>query len=401
MPDRERPGPGAEVNLLLAEIARQNKVIQALMNRAERSNMGASSSDFDAFQSAVTLERQVRRRTAQLEQALRDNERITRALRESEAKFRSVVNQPLVGIAVVENGKFTFTNAKFGEMFGYSAEQLLGLGPLDMATEEDKPKVAEQLRRRVSGEAKTVDYTFHGRRGDGAEVDAELHGSVMELGENRVFVSVVLDVSERMRAERETQALYELLHEQSNRDALTGLFNRRYIDASLERELILAYRGGRPLSVVMGDIDYFKTVNDRYGHLAGDDVLCGVAAQITKFFRDGDFACRYGGEEFLLVLPGMPEAKARERVELLRAAIEAAGVKHEGAIIAVTASFGVASFPDSGKTRVELVAAADEALYAAKRGGRNQVRGAGVMERDSSDALHDECASKIVNQSAA
>ena len=328
MAERERSRPGAEVDLLLAEIARQNKVIQALMNRAERSAMGAGGSDFDAFQAAITLERQVRRRTAELEQALRDNERITRALRESEAKFRSVVNQPLVGIAVVENGGFTFTNAKFGEIFGYSSEQLLGLGPIDMVAEEDKPEVAEQLRRRVSGEAKTVDYTFHGRRKDGAQVDVEMHGSVMELGEKRVYVSVVLDVSERMRAERETQALYDLLREQSNRDALTGLFNRRYIDASLERELILAARGGRPLSVVMGDIDLFKNVNDRYGHLAGDDVLCSIAAQIKKLCRDGDLACRYGGEEFLLALPGMPEAKARERAELLRAAIEAARVKH-------------------------------------------------------------------------
>jgi diguanylate cyclase (GGDEF)-like protein/PAS domain S-box-containing protein len=401
MPDHERPGPGAEVNLLLAEIARQNKVIQALMNRAERSNMGAGSSDFDAFQTTVTLERRVRRRTAKLEQALRDNERITRALRESEEKFRSVVNQPLVGIAIVDNGRYTFANVKFGEIFGYSTEQILALGPLDVATDEDKPKVAEQLRRRVSGETKTVDYTFHGRRRDDAEVDVELHGSVMEFGEKRVFVNVVLDVSERMRAERETQALYELLREQSNRDALTGLFNRRYIDASLERELILSHRGGRPLSVVMGDIDFFKAVNDRHGHPAGDEVLCGVAAQITKVCRDGDLACRYGGEEFLLVMPSTPEAKARERAELLRTAIESARVRHGDAIIAVTASFGVASFPDSGRTRVELVAAADEALYAAKRSGRNRVRGAGAIERDSSEALPDECASKIVSQSAA
>jgi diguanylate cyclase (GGDEF)-like protein/PAS domain S-box-containing protein len=355
MSERERPRGDADAGLLLAEIARQNKVIQALMNRVERSGMGAGGSDYDAFQATVTLERQVRRRTAELEKALRENERMTRALRESEARFRSVVNQPMVGISIVDNGRFAFANAKHEEIFGYSVEELAGLGPLDLAAEEDKPKVAEHLRRRLSREAKTVDYTFRGRRKDGADVDVEIHSSAMDLGEKRLFVSVVLDVSDRMRAERETQALYDLLREQSNRDALTGLFNRRYLDASLEREVVLAIRGGHCLSVVMGDIDHFKTVNDRHGHLAGDTVLSAFAAQMTKLCRITDLACRYGGEEFVLVMPGMAAAKAGERAELLRAAIEAMPVKHGDAVITVTASFGVASFPECGKTWGDLV----------------------------------------------
>jgi diguanylate cyclase (GGDEF)-like protein/PAS domain S-box-containing protein len=372
MPEREQPG--VDVALLLAEIARQNKVIQALMNRVEHCGMGDVGSDYDAFQAAITIERQVRRRTAELERALRENERMTRALRESEARFRSVVDQPLVGIAVIDtNGRFAFTNARLDEIFGYSAEELAILELPDLAAEEDKPKVAEQLRQRVSREAKTVDYTFRGRRKDGADVDIEAHSSVTELGEKRVFVSVILDVSDRMRAERETQALYDLLREQSNRDALTGLFNRRYLDASLERELIVAIRGGHSVSLVMGDIDHFKSVNDRYGHLAGDEVLSAFAAQMTKFCRANDLACRYGGEEFALVMPGMTAAKARERAEQLRAAIEAMPVRHGDAVIAVTASFGVASCPECGKTQGDLVTAADKALYAAKRGGRNQV----------------------------
>ena len=389
MPERQRPGHGADESVLLAEIARQNKVIQALMNWVERIGMGAGGSDYDAFQAEITLERQVRRRTAELDNALRENERMTRALRELEATLRSVVNQPLVGIAIIDNGRFAFTNPKFEEIFGYADGQLLGVGLLDVATEEDKPKVAEQLRRRISGEAKTVDYTFRGRRRDGAEVDIETHSSAMELGDKRVFVSVVLDVSDRMRTERETQALYDLLREQSNRDALTGLFNRRYFDASLEREAILAIRSGHSLSVVMGDIDRFKTVNDRYGHLAGDEVLSAFAAQMTKLCRASDLACRYGGEEFALVMPGMTAAKAGERAELLRAAIEAMSVKHGDEVIAVTASFGVASFPECGKTTFELVSAADGALYSAKRGGRNQVRGAVVTDSNHSTASQD------------
>jgi len=393
MPERDQPGPGADVVALLAEIARQNKVIQALTNRAERTSMGAGRSDFDAFQTALTLEREVRCRTADLEKALRDNERITRALRESEAKFRAVVNQPLVGISVIENGRFTFTNAKHSEIFGYTPDEFLGLGPVDLAAASDQPKVAEQMRNRESGEAKSVDYTLRGRRKDGAEIDIEVHGGVMELGEKRVFVSVVLDVSERMRAERETQALYDLLREQSIRDGLTALFNRRYLDASLERELILASRSGKNLSIVMSDLDHFKTVNDRYGHLGGDEVLRAVAAELMKVCRSGDLACRYGGEEFLLVLPDVPEAKARDRAEHMRAAVAAMPIRYDSAVISVTASFGVASFPESGKSRGELLAAADKALYAAKSGGRNQVRGTVDARPDGSAASPEKPAS--------
>ena len=154
--------------------------------------------------------------------------------------------------------------------------------------------------------------------------------------------------------------------------------------------MILAMRSGRSLSVVMGDIDRFKTVNDRYGHLAGDEVLSAFAARMTELCRPSDLACRYGGEEFALVMPGMTAAKACERAELLRAAIEATSVKCGDAVIAVTASFGVASFPECGKTTLDLVSAADEALYSAKRGGRNQVRSAAVMDPNHSVVSRDD-----------
>jgi diguanylate cyclase (GGDEF)-like protein/PAS domain S-box-containing protein len=303
--------------------------------------------------------------------------------------FRSVVNQPLVGIAIIEDGKFSFTNPKFGEIFGYSAEELLGLGPVDMAAHADEATVANHVRERIRGEVKVIDYTFRGRRKDGAEVDIELHGSVMDLGEKPVLVSVVMDVSERMRAEREMQSLYDLLREQSIHDGLTGLYNRRYLDATLERELTLARRKGHAVSVVMCDFDHFKIVNDRYGHPAGDDVLRTSGAMMMRRSRSSDISCRYGGEEFVLVMPEMPEELAYERAEQLRAEIEATPVRHANITIPVTASFGVASFPQDGKSGVELLAAADKALYAAKRGGRNQVKRFADLRPDGCNHLQE------------
>jgi diguanylate cyclase (GGDEF)-like protein len=182
-----------------------------------------------------------------------------------------------------------------------------------------------------------------------------------------------MDVTERTRAEREVQALQEKLREQSTRDALTGLYNRRYLEETLGRELLLAERNGHPVSVIMGDLDHFKAVNDHYGHLGGDEVLRAFGALLKRHARGSDIYCRYGGEEFLLVLPGMAEEHAAARAELLRGTIEAAPVGFGALTIAVTASFGVATFPRDGQSSDGLIAAADSALYAAKAAGRNRV----------------------------
>ncbi len=223
MADRHALGSNSSKEQLCAEIARQNKVIQALTNRLERGATSSSRSDFDAFQTTIVLEHEVRRRTAELEHALRENERMTRALKESEEKLQSVVNQPLVGIATIENDKFTFMNAKFAEIFGYAADELIGAGPLSLAVDEDKPKVAEQLYKRLNGEVKSVDYTFRGLKKNGAIVDIELHGSIMNSGKKPVAVSVALDVGERQRAEQEYTRLQQ-------EDGATQEFGRTPLD---------------------------------------------------------------------------------------------------------------------------------------------------------------------------
>lgn len=239
-------GPGEQA--LQAEVARLNKIVRALMDRAERS-ASVQGSDFSLFQTAVMLEERVRSRTAELEIALRENERINRALR----------------------------------------------------------------------------------------------------------------------------VLQEELRELSTHDPLTGLYNRRYLEVALGQELIAARRHGHPVSVIMGDLDHFKEVNDRYGHLAGDAVLRAFGERVKQHARGSDIYCRYGGEEFLLVLPQMALGPALERAEQLRDAVASASVPVVAERIAVTASFGVATFADVDGGE-ELIAAADRALYAAKAAGRNCVR---------------------------
>ena len=371
------PDPGAsrssrDEQALEGEVARLNKIILVLMDRAERSTR-VHGSDFSLFQTAIMLEEQVRSRTAELETALRENESINRALRESEAKFRGLVSQSLVGIAIIENGKFTYSNARFDEIFGYSTDEVRGLGPLDVAIEDDRPLVAESIRKRLSGEVERVDYVFRGLRKNGAVIDIEVHSNTMEIGGKLAMISLIIDVTERTRAAREVQALQERLREQSTHDALTGLYNRRYLDEIIGPEMISAEAHGYAVSVIISDLDHFKAINDRYGHVAGDEVLRTFGSLMRRYARASDIYCRYGGEEFLLVLPQVAEDIAVERAEQLRSAMAAARIPVGALQITVTASFGVATSPRDGRTGDELIAAADSALYAAKASGRNRV----------------------------
>jgi diguanylate cyclase (GGDEF)-like protein len=168
--------------------------------------------------------------------------------------------------------------------------------------------------------------------------------------------------------------LREKLRYQSIRDPLTGLFNRRYLDESLERELSNAIRKKRSLGVVMLDVDRFKRFNDTFGHDAGDTVLKELGDRLSKFIRHGDLACRYGGEEFTLVLPESSLEDTRRRAEELRISFQQISIKHNGIVLGkVTLSLGVAALPEHGTTAVELLAAADGALFKAKEEGRDRV----------------------------
>jgi diguanylate cyclase (GGDEF)-like protein/PAS domain S-box-containing protein len=164
------------------------------------------------------------------------------------------------------------------------------------------------------------------------------------------------------------------LQEQAIRDELTGLFNRRYLQETLPRELSRAARGAYPVAVVMMDIDRFKAINDRYGHKAGDLILQAVGELLHAQIRCEDIACRYGGEEFVLVFPALPLEHAYRRAEQLRLSFEALRVEYEGAELSTTISAGVAVFPNHGETDEDLLRAADQALYAAKAAGRNCVK---------------------------
>ena len=168
--------------------------------------------------------------------------------------------------------------------------------------------------------------------------------------------------------------LRETLKYQSVRDPLTGLFNRRHMEEGLERELLRAARKGTPVAVLMIDIDDFKRFNDTCGHEAGDLVLREFGLLLRLQIRGGDVACRYGGEEFLLIMSETDAEPARQRAESLRERLAALPIRYRGQTLRpLTISVGIAAFPANASSREQLISAADGALYRAKHEGRDRV----------------------------
>jgi diguanylate cyclase (GGDEF)-like protein len=170
------------------------------------------------------------------------------------------------------------------------------------------------------------------------------------------------------------QHYHEEIYRLKTTDGLTGAFNKRYFEEELQREFFRFLRYRRPLAMVMLDIDLFKNVNDQYGHLAGDRVLADLAKLLISITRSEDTFCRYGGEEFSVLMPETELSEAIERAEMMRSMVERARFEFDGVPIAVTVSAGVADARPSFEEASEFVASADKRLYDAKGGGRNQVQ---------------------------
>lgn len=223
----------------------------------------------------------------------------------------------------------------------------------------------------------------------GACVPLAAQGAVLGLMHVSGGAGEPLDELERAAAESVAEHLAVVLHSlelretlrvQSLRDPLTGLYNRRYLEESLPRDMERCQRRGRPLSALMVDIDFFKRFNDEHGHPAGDALLARVGQLLGQATRDEDIACRLGGEEFAIVMPEADGDQAAERAEQLRLAVSTATVTYMRRELGpVTVSIGVAELGDGVASPQALLAAADRALYSAKARGRDRVERAGTQ----------------------
>lgn len=181
----------------------------------------------------------------------------------------------------------------------------------------------------------------------------------------------------------------EALFNEATHDPLTNLYNRRYLDTALDDAEKRARRSGRTVGLMMLDLDHFKSVNDNYGHEVGDQVLREFAAQLRASLRAGDVACRYGGEEFTVLLNGASLQTTRQRAEQFRQAVEKIRIPYKDKVLTLTVSVGIAAYPEDGASLHEILQAADRALYGAKHSGRNKVVAAAEIATGEATHKHE------------
>lgn len=326
-----------------------------------------------------------------------EEEAIAGKLAESEARYRMLAenSHDVIWTLDIRSRRYTYVSPSITDMCGYLPEEVVGQSIDARLTPESASRLArdidQRLRRIAAGDktANVVVAELEQVCKDGDVISTEVVSSYLldADGVAHTILGITRNVSERKAAElalRETNRqlharieeigrLQVALQELAVRDSLTGLYNRRYLDETLEREVSRARREGNPLSLVMLDIDYFKRVNDTYGHQVGDEALRMLATTLLADIRTEDVACRYGGEEFLILLPNMPLETAMQRAEAWRKAIEELSIALGNFHITFTISLGVASYPEHGKTPDDLTRCADQALYHAKHEGRNRI----------------------------
>jgi diguanylate cyclase (GGDEF)-like protein/PAS domain S-box-containing protein len=277
-------------------------------------------------------------------------------------------------LLVDEQGLIVHANAPAHRMFRVSPGGLAGR-PVEMlvppARRSEHARQRQGYAAAPAARGMGVGKDLWAMRADGAEFPADISLSPIDWRGRRLVMAAVRDITERHRSE---QLLRDALQEQALRDPLTRLFNRRMLDEALQLDFARARRKSASVAIIMADIDHFKQVNDSFGHDCGDYVLQRLAGALQGQMRSGDLVCRYGGEEFTLILPGCSVAAACERAEQIRAILRRMDWATAACQIpAITLSFGVATFPLHGATPERVLKAADTAMLSAKVAGRDRV----------------------------
>jgi diguanylate cyclase (GGDEF)-like protein/PAS domain S-box-containing protein len=293
------------------------------------------------------------------------------------------------GIVITDRiGTITWVNPAACAITGYAAGELIGQHTRMLKSGQHEREFYANLWATISVGA-TWSGTIINRRKDGTLYHEEqtIAPVVDEAGQVSHFIAIKQDITARRRNEealasahaklgeyvREIESLAGRLREQAIRDPLTGLHNRRFFEESAERDAARAIRLGEPLALALLDIDHFKQINDAHGHATGDLVLQTLASVLRTSARATDLVCRFGGEEFVIVLPGATLSAALERTEQWRAVIAATSIATDDhKEVRYTVSIGVALL-GPGDSMSSVLRRADAALYEAKRGGRNRV----------------------------
>ena len=326
----------------------------------------------------------------EVQMELSERKRAESALAESQARLKAIFDNAGAGIGVTgPDAKYIFVNDRWAEMVGYTPAELSNMTIYEICHPDDVGMAREKITSLMNGQIESYQIEKRFRRKDGSYFWATVTSRSTRKpdGSFESSIGIIADITSLKKAEmelinanrllnyqlEEIAALRDKLREQAIRDPLTNLYNRRFMEETLSLEIHRARRSQAFVSLVMMDIDHFKLVNDRFGHKVGDQVLEALGRMLLDNTRKSDVACRYGGEEFLIVLPGTSLEDAARRAEQFRANFEAMRVGDKRHPTKATMSIGIACFPTHGEDGEQVLDHADEALYAAKAAGRNCV----------------------------
>lgn len=286
-------------------------------------------------------------------------------------RFEAVVNNAYDGIITIdEDQNIKLFNEAAQSMFGYKIEELIGKPLTNLIPKKYRNKHTEYVKgfkkSPISSRAMQTRASVQGLRKDGSNFPIEVTISKIKVDDNIEFTAVIRDTSEK------NNLLEELLLS-SRQDPLTNLNNRRYFLELLESEVIRSKRFKRDYSLLMLDIDYFKLINDKFGHLCGDKALIAFSNILIENVREVDVVCRWGGEEFMVLLPEISKENALTVAEKIRRSIESLEINDKGILINMTVSIGLQCFSGEDVNIQQMIDTVDKCLYKAKKSGRNRV----------------------------
>ena len=289
--------------------------------------------------------------------------------------FKSLVDNTNDVIMVMDStpleqgGPFiVYVNPAFERLMGYSHDEVVGQNARVLQGPDTDIKTRENIRNAMAnGERIRTQILNYTKSGQPLWMDINIVPIFNEQGQLAYFAAIERDLTEHKMLQQRLEIL-------ASTDALTGLPNRQAIMGKAKTEFSRARRYERPLSLVMIDVDHFKSINDTYGHAAGDHVLTNVGHILGDSLRESDILARIGGEEFVLLLPDTPKANAEHVAERMREQLANSTIKYQNIEISITASFGVAAITAEDDTLEQMLGRADLAMYEAKNNGRNQVK---------------------------
>ncbi len=321
---------------------------------------------------------------------------VEEALSKSEEGFRELAEHSTDMIARLDDkGTFLYVSPISEHLLGYKRERMLGTNVLDYVHADDAKAWQEIGEEKVSStEISTTTYRIRVENGEYLWFESTYKYIQHESNGARQLIAVSRDITERKKIERELIEANDRLSKLSAIDPLTGIANRRIFEELFVKEWKRAFRTRRPLALLMLDVDYFKQLNDTYGHTYGDDCLKQVAQAIQSALkRPMDMVARYGGEEFAVILPETDTAGAEVVAEDIRRQVEQLRLPHATSEVYkhVTVSAGLAScIPEQERGARELLICADQALYAAKHAGRNRIVVGDLTDVDDASVSLDE-----------